>query len=181
MKKNVKILAWALITAITVTSVWMTFANEETWNWFFNKVKQRVELNTEQNAEMDAIKSIFEKQKNGEVLTTDEQLKYDEFKTNNIKIWKEWKGKWMWKSNKGWFMNNLTTEEKTALESMTTEEKIAFFEAKKLEMKAKRDAHENVIDKLLAWEDLTADEEIVRAEIVKERAERKAKMQANIE
>jgi len=47
-------------------------------------------------------------------------------------------------------MHDLTAEEKTALESMTTEEKKAFFEAKKTEMQAKREAHEAVIDKLLA-------------------------------
>lgn len=59
---------------------------------------------------------------------------------------------------------------------MTTEEKKAFFEAKKLEQKAKRDAREGVIDKLLAWEVLTANEELIRAEIIKERANRKTKM-----
>ena len=73
----------------------------------------------------------------------------------------------------------LTTEEKTSLESMTNEEKKAFFEARKFEKKAKRDSREGVIDKLLAWEVLTADEEVVRAEIIKERADRKDEMVNN--
>jgi len=76
-------------------------------------------------------------------------------------------------------MNWLTTEEKTSLESMTNEEKKAFFEARKFEKKAKRDSREGVIDKLLAWEVLTADEEVVRAEIIKERADRKDEMVNN--
>ena len=47
----------------------------------------------------------------------------------------EWKmGKWQWKGrgDKGGFINDLTTEEKTALESMTDDEKKAFFETKKV-------------------------------------------------
>lgn len=182
MKNNVKILAGALITAITATSVWMTFANEETQTqtWLLNKVKQRVELTVEQKAEMDEIKSIFDKQKSWETLTAEESAKLEEFKSNNPKIWREGKGKWMWKwfdkMWKWWFMNHLTEEEKTALESMTDDEKKAFFDTKKAEMQVKRQSHEAVIDKLLAWEKLTADEEAVRAEIIKHRAEMKTKM-----
>ena len=48
-------------------------------------------------------------------------------------------------------MNNaLTDEEKTALESMTDEEKQTFFETKRAQQKAKMEARESVIDKLLA-------------------------------
>jgi len=47
-------------------------------------------------------------------------------------------------------MNHLTEEEKTALESMTDDEKKAFFDTKKAEMQVKRQSHEAVIDKLLA-------------------------------
>jgi hypothetical protein len=39
--------------------------------------------------------------------------------------------------------------------------------------KAERQAHEAVIDKLIDWEALTAEEEIVRQEIKEKRAERK--------
>jgi Cft2 family RNA processing exonuclease len=45
-------------------------------------------------------------------------------------------------------------------------------------MKEKRvniEAKENVIDKLLAWESLTSEEEILRTEIIKERTEIKIK------
>lgn len=68
----------------------------------------------------------------------------------------------------------LTDAEKTALESMSLTEKQAFFEKKRTEMEAKRDAYEAVIDKLLAGTALTSEEEAIRQEIVKHRAERKA-------
>lgn len=77
----------------------------------------------------------------------------------------------------GFFMGaNLTDAEKTALESMTDAEKKTFFETKMTEQKAKMDAHENVIDKLLAWVSLTSEEETLRQEIIKERSERKTKI-----
>jgi hypothetical protein len=57
---------------------------------------------------------------------------------------------------------------------MSVTERQAFFEKKRTEMEAKRDAHEIVIDKLLAGTALTADEEKIRGEIITQRAERKA-------
>jgi len=185
MKNNVKILAGALITAITATSIWVSFADETTTTstWVVNKKIERQELTTEQKAEMEAMRAILDKKRNWETLTAEEETQLAEFEANKPEMWRwEWKGMWKWNGewrwNKGGFINDLTTEEKTALETMTTEEKKAFFETKKVEMEAKREAHENVIDKLLAWEKLTSDEELVRAEIVKERAERKAEMEA---
>ncbi len=79
-------------------------------------------------------------------------------------------------------MSQLTDAEKTALETMTNTEKQAFFEKKRTEMEAKRDAHEAVVDKLLAGTTLTADEEKIRQEIIAHRTEMKAKraeMEAN--
>lgn len=187
MKRNVKILAWALITAMTAASIWVSFADSSsTWTLNLNKKVERQALTTEQKAEMDAMKLIMEKKRAWETLTTDEQAKLDAFEATKPNFWSMWewmkRGEWMksWergeRGEKWGFMNNLTTEEKTALQSMTTEEKKAFFEAKKAEQIAKRDAREGVIDKLLAWQTLTADEEVVRAEIIKERADRKAEM-----
>ena len=75
----------------------------------------------------------------------------------------------------GGMMTELTDAEKTALSSMSDSEKQAFFEKKRAEMEAKRDAHEAVIDKLLAGTALTTDEETVRQEIIKDRADMKAK------
>lgn len=75
------------------------------------------------------------------------------------------------------FVHHLTDAEKIALESMSDEEKKTFFDTKKSEMKAERESHRNVIDKLLAGETLTAEEETIRAEIIKKRAERKAQME----
>lgn len=77
--------------------------------------------------------------------------------------------------------HNLTTEEKNALASMTESQKREFFEKKRAEKKAKRTAQENIIDKLLAGETLTAEEEKIRQEIISERkvhAEKKAEMKA---
>jgi hypothetical protein len=41
------------------------------------------------------------------------------------------------------------------------------------EQKTKMEAHENVIDKVLAWSTLTSEEETTKQEIIKERAEKK--------
>ncbi|MDD3144589.1 MAG: hypothetical protein PHV23_00600 [Candidatus Gracilibacteria bacterium] len=187
MKRNVKILAGALITAMTAASIGVSFADSSsTGTLNLNKKVERQALTTEQKAEMDAMKLIMEKKRAGETLTTDEQAKLDAFEATKPNFGSMGEGMKRGegmksgergeRGEKGGFMNNLTTEEKTALQSMTTEEKKAFFEAKKAEQIAKRDAREGVIDKLLAGQTLTADEEVVRAEIIKERADRKAEM-----
>lgn len=79
------------------------------------------------------------------------------------------------KQGGGHMMTTLTDAEKTALESMTDEQKKAFYETKRAESEAKRTAHEAVIDKLLAGTTLTAEEETIRQEIITARAERKAR------
>lgn len=73
---------------------------------------------------------------------------------------------------------NLTDEEKTAIEAMSDEERNEYFESKKSEREALKNAKENVIDKLLAWDTLTSDEELIRAELIETRAEKKAEMEA---
>lgn len=87
------------------------------------------------------------------------------FKNHFEKRWGEWR--WM----------ELTDAEKTALESMTQEDKQAFFEAKRSEQEAKREEREVIIDTLLSGGTLTSNQEIVRAEIIKERALQKADME----
>lgn len=57
---------------------------------------------------------------------------------------------------------------------LTDEQKAEMLE-KRAEMKAKKQAHEELIDALLAGETLTADQEILRAEMIEKRAEMKAK------
>ncbi len=100
---------------------------------------------------MDLVKKVRE----GVSLTTDEQAKLDAIK---LKKWQKYEkfasGQTMsgsgfemrWKMWMGWMMGWKMNE-----------------------------GRETVIDKLLAWTALTADEEILRAEIIKERAEMKAK------
>ncbi|MDP2090834.1 MAG: hypothetical protein Q8K30_04525 [Candidatus Gracilibacteria bacterium] len=85
--------------------------------------------------------------------------------------------------NKGGYYN-LTDAEKTALKSMTNDEKKAFYDKKGLENKkimdenfAKKEKEEAVIDALLAGNKLTDEQNALRNEIIKERNERKIEMQ----
>lgn len=99
--------------------------------------------------------------------------------TGSVKSETTFKTRWMGERRGGWFghLENLTDAEKTALTSMTDEQKKAFFETKKTQMEAIRTARENVIDKLLAWTTLTQEEENIRAEIITQRAEMKVEME----
>lgn len=67
----------------------------------------------------------------------------------------------------------LSTEEQARVNAMSETEKHSYFAAKHEEMHAKRQAYEAVIDKLLAGNALTAEEETLRAEIITERAKHK--------
>lgn len=97
--------------------------------------------------------------------------------------WHEWKWRhwWMWEwmmmwSGFAWRMENeLTTDEKTSLESMTDTQKKEFFDKKRTENEAKFDAREAVIDKLLSWETLTDWDKIIVQEIKTQRAAEKVK------
>ena len=73
-------------------------------------------------------------------------------------------------------MNHLSEEDKALLEDMDETEKQEFFEQKREEYQAKRELQESVIDDLLAGNTLTAEQESVRAEMITQRAERKAQM-----
>lgn len=173
--KNKKLLTWLLLTTVVVSWIWASFASDSTSTGNTNDTREfrkMPELTEAQKAEMEVIKTIIEKKKAWTTLTSDEQTKLDEFEANHPKRW-EWR--WFWRG-KGLFMDELTDAEKTALESMTDTEKQEFFEKKREEQKAKMEAHENVIDKLLAWLTLTAEEETIKQEIIKERAERKTKI-----
>ncbi len=90
----------------------------------------------------------------------------------NLKKWS-----WMEYFKGGLMKNNLTNEEKIALNSMTDEQKIEFYNKKTEEQLVKRGLKESVIDTLLAWGKLTSEQEVIRNEIIKERAEMKAKME----
>lgn len=82
---------------------------------------------------------------------------------------KHMQGKKQWShtfSGKRWVYAKLTEEEKLAIETMSHEEKKAFLETKKSEMQEKRSEHKAVIEKLFAWEGLTASEEATRLEML---------------
>lgn len=72
-------------------------------------------------------------------------------------------------------MKNISEEDKVLIESMSDNEKKEFFEAKKEELKVNKQAKESVIDDLLAGNTLTIEQEVLRAEIITQRAEKKAK------
>ncbi|MDD2870706.1 MAG: hypothetical protein PHS49_01845 [Candidatus Gracilibacteria bacterium] len=102
--------------------------------------------------------------------------------TNNgfFKNFKDFGG---FKHRKEGFKNNLTDDEKTEFASMSDVEKKSFFDKKREEQivlmeknKVDRELREGVIDALLAGKSLTSEQEILRNEIIKERAERKTKM-----
>lgn len=69
--------------------------------------------------------------------------------------------------------SQLTDAEKTALESMSETEKKAFFEKKMTEQRAKMDAQNAVIDKLLNGESLTNADKVIVTQIKAERAKMK--------
>lgn len=102
--------------------------------------------------------------------------------TNNW-FFKNFKDFGWFKHRKEWFKNNLIDDEKTELASISDVEKKSFFDKKREEQivlmeknKADRELREWVIDALLAWKSLTSEQEILRNEIIKERAERKIQM-----
>lgn len=101
------------------------------------------------------IRELFLKAKSGETLTADEQSTLDTAKENRGEKGAKHGGK-----RKGG--GNLTDEEKTSLESMTDDEKQAFFDAKKETMNAEKEASRAVVAKLINGESLTADEEVTR-------------------
>ena len=81
---------------------------------------------------------------------------------SGVKNMTQWWEKF-WKRKGG---GNLTDDEKLALESMNDEEKKEFFDAKKAEMKAQKEARKDLIDALITGESLTTDQETLRIEML---------------
>ncbi len=181
MKKQ--IIAWMVLAVLASTWAYTYATNSSTGSVTKNeimdivkKAREWVTLTTDEQTKLDAVKS-HKWQKNerfgsGQAMSgTGFEMKWDK--------WMEW-------MMGAWFspMTQLTDAEKTALANMTSDQKKAFFDAKITEVKAKAEAKETVIDKLLAGTALTADEEILRQEIIKDRAAMKAQktaMDANIQ
>lgn len=116
-------------------------------------------------AEMEAKKELWERKQNGETLTEEEEAQLEDFKLGKIKDRKWGKRGFDGFGKRSGFVH-LTEEEKLALESMTDEEKQVFFAEKKSEMEAQKEAHKQVIDKLIAGETLTEEEELIRVELL---------------
>ncbi len=187
--KTKNILVAASLIWLTAAGLSYSYANNEVNAQPARAGIVRPELTEEQKEEMKAkmeeVKTIIEKKKNGEELTSEEETKLEEAaKIRNKSMRWPRAGEWI-------MMNDLTDEEKEEVKNMTDEEKKEFFEKKReereAEMKEKREemeAREGVIDKLLAGEKLTDDEEEIRTEIIEARAEAKEKreeMEAKME
>ena len=143
---NNKILSVVLVAGIATTSFAGISAANESGSSFFGENKSE-------------IRELMQKARSGEELTADEQSSLDEMKEKRGEKWVKHGGK-----RKGGA--HLSDEEKTAIESMSDNEKKAFFEAKKSEMTAQKEAHKEVIDTLIAGESLTAAQEATRLEMI---------------
>ena len=176
--ENKKILIAVLIWAVSIT--WLTYASveEHTHHFWKHNFTSKIELTEEQKSQMEDFKVIMDKTKNWEALTEEEQARVDELKWNmwgKMKMrWDFWEWKWMWVLlHKEIF---LTDEDKEAFEAMSETERKEYFEDKAQEQRLKMESHENVIDKLLLWETLSSQEEVIRQELIQLRSERKGKV-----
>lgn len=102
------------------------------------------------------IREIKEKLESGLEITQAEQALLDEAKqTKKLKHGGKRKGG-----------GKLSDEEKAELETMSDEEKKAFFEAKKADMNAQKQAKRDMMAALIAGDTLSADQETIRAELL---------------
>lgn len=147
---NNKLLTWVLILGIASTGFAALSSADDSSTGSFLKG----------NSE---IRELMQKAKAGEQLTIVEQATLDEVKAAKGERGNKWQGK-MW--------SHLTDDEKTALEAMSDDEKKAFFETKKAEKQAQKDANKSVIDALIAGETLSSDQETLRAEMIEKMAEK---------
>ena len=127
--KNKKILVWALITAITATSIWVSFADETTTTttWVVNKKFERQELTAEQKTQMEAIKAILDKKADWETLTSTEQTLLDEFEASKPEMW-SWQLMWnrpeMWSGQLlKWKLETTTNTQKVSTKYKTAIDK----------------------------------------------------------
>ena len=117
-----------------------------------------------QNSEL---RELIKKSRSGETLSEEEQAALDALKWTLGEWFHEKKMKKWWDGfGKRAGFAHLTEDEKVALRAMSDDEKKAFFDEKKAEMEVQKILHKNVIDKLIAWESLTADEEATRLEML---------------
>lgn len=143
---NNKILSVVLVAGIATTGFAAVGSANET-------LSGSIQVDTLQ------VREIFEKSRNGEVLTSDEQNIFDRAKSHFTK-----KGHKGFGKRKG--LKHLSEEEREALETMTDDEKKAFFDSKKEEMQAKKEARKSVIDTLISGNTLTTEQETIRVEML---------------
>ena len=114
---NKKMLIWALVLPI----LWLTSLASADYQ--HSKSGSWMTMSSEQKAEMDAIKTILDKQKAWTTLTTDEQATLDSWQAK-MKTWswtlrepKDWSWALMWSWSKfPWKDNNISDEIKTILD-----------------------------------------------------------------
>ncbi len=136
---NNKLLSWILVVWIAATGFAGYSQADDTNTWAIEKP----------NSEL---RELFKKQKSGAILNADEQAKLEEVKANRGE---GKKGKRWGKHGKRNGLSFLSDTEKASLESMTDDEKKAFFTAKKEEKKAEKEASQAIISKLINGESIT--------------------------
>lgn len=136
-----------ILASLLIATVWITsisYSFADDWVTQTKTIKERHELTDEQKVQREAMNTIFAKKKAWEELTDEEKTQLNEMKSH-----RKWWGRWK---------NELTDEQKVERE------------AKRLE----REEKNIVIDALLIGDTLTNEQEILRAKIIIDRAEKKA-------
>ena len=151
---NNKILSVVLVAGVAATGFAGLSSASETGTGFFKG-----------NSE---IRELKEKVESGVELTATEQATLDELKSH--------KGDKSAHGGKRKGRGKLSDEEKAELENLSDEEKKAFFEAKKTEMNAAKEAKAALVAKLIAGESLSNEQETLRAEMVEKLSENSDKV-----
>lgn len=142
MIMNNKILSVVLVAGVAVTgfagisSASETSSGFQKGNWEMREIREKLESGTE--------------------ITDAEQILLDEAKSKRA-------GNRFGK-RKG--LKHLSDNEKSLLETMSEDGNKAFFDSKKIQMKAKKQLHRSVIAQLIAGETLNEYEELARVEIL---------------
>ena len=121
MKNNTKALALTLL-ATTIIATGASFASNTTSTWVVNTLKQMTWMTTENKSQLGTMETNMAERNDWWM-----GWKWHKWKWGR---WMEWE--MMWGGFWGWpGMEELTDEEKTTLETMTDDEKKAFFDAKR--------------------------------------------------
>lgn len=165
---NKKILATIFASAFIISSLSTMHAynGHNNWYWNWNHIN-KTELTDEQKVSFESNRLIMQKIRTWEELTSDEETFLNENRFN-----RGWHHNWTWFWPIWKHMNFFTEDELEKFNSMTDLEKQNLIEEKRTEQINRQKQHETVINKLLNYEELTSDEELIRQEIIQARKAR---------